>query len=80
MTCGGFGLKAAGGFSSFPDYEAHKQSVVDSGLFLPVQVGQRYAGVGGIDEHWYKCKSCGRVWRLVEPDPPFKGMWSEVSE
>ncbi len=78
MTCGCFNLKPVGGFSSFPDYEAHKKRVTDSDLFLSVEVGQRYAGVAGLDEYWFKCKSCGHVWRLVEPDPPFKGMWSEV--
>lgn len=78
MTCRCSELKDIGGFSSFPDYELHKKSVISSGLFSPIQVTQRYAGIGGVDEDWYKCNLCSRVWRLVEPDPPFKGMWAEV--
>lgn len=79
MTCNCSTVRAPGGFSSFPDYEAHKRRVEDSGLFSPTAVGQRYASVGGIDEFWYQCRACGHVWRLVEPDPPFKGVWTEVS-
>lgn len=78
MTCNCLELKPVGGFGSFPDYEAHKRRVIDSGLFHSIAVGHGYADVGGLDEFWFKCRSCGKVWRLVEPDPPFKGMWSEV--
>ena len=80
MTCDCFSLKPDGSFSSFPDYDTHKRRVEDSGLFVSVPVGKRYAEVGGIDEYWYECRSCGRIWRLVEPDPPFKGVWQEVTE
>lgn len=80
MTCDCFTLKVVGGFSSFPDYDSHKQAIAHSGLFLPVPVGHRFADVGGVDEYWYKCTSCGQLWRLVEPDPPFRGIWSKVTE
>ncbi len=26
-------------------------------------------------EHLYKCLKCGRIWRLVEVDPPSAGVW-----
>lgn len=32
----------------------------------------------GLPEKWYRCIHCGTVWRLVEPDPPFGGLWKKV--
>lgn len=78
MTCGCSALREPGGFSNFPEYEEHKRRVIESGLFVPALVRQQYADVGGVDEAWYECRTCGRIWRLVEPDPPFKGVWGEV--
>jgi hypothetical protein len=73
-------LRKSGGFSSFPDYDEYKERVISSGLFVGIPVEQFYGGIGGLDEHWFKCKKCGQAWRLVEPDPPFKGMWSEITD
>ena len=39
-----------------------------------VPVTSRYANVGET-ENLYRCKTCGSVWRLIEPDPPFSGLW-----
>ena len=39
-----------------------------------VPVTSRYANVGET-ENLYRCKNCGSVWRLIEPDPPFSGFW-----
>lgn len=80
MTCECCGFRTTGSFSSFPEYDACKKRVESSGLFISVPVEKRYADVGGIDEYWYRCRSCDRVWRLVEPDPPFGGIWQEVAE
>lgn len=79
-SCSCTQIREAGGFSSFPDYEVHKEAVLNSGLFDTEPVTQRYGGVGGLEESWSRCKACGELWRLVEPDPPFKGMWSPVSD
>lgn len=27
---------------------------------------------------WFICKNCKEVWRLIKPDPPFKGLWEPV--
>lgn len=73
-------IREVGGFSCFPDYDHHKRRVTDSDNFELITVAQRYGGIGGLDESWVRCKRCGQVWRVVEPDPPFKGMWAEVTE
>jgi len=35
--------------------------------------GQVYGG------RWFKNKSTGEIWRLIEPDFPFKGLWEKVT-
>jgi hypothetical protein len=30
------------------------------------------------DEHWYECLASNDVWRLVGPDPPFRGIFKKV--
>ncbi|ANN28933.1 TPA: hypothetical protein I7221_10680 [Vibrio vulnificus] len=72
-------VKEVGGFNSFPDYASHKQAVIQNDSFKSVPVLVRYGSIGGVDEDWFECMACGSVWRLVEPDPPFKGMWTKVS-
>ncbi len=29
---------------------------------------------------WFKCKDCKKIWRLVEPDFPFKGLWKPLQK
>ena len=80
MNCVCMNIKTPGVFNSFSDYEAHKKELINSGLFVAVPVAQPYANVGGLEEAWYKCKHCNCLWRLVEPDPPFKGIWQQVDQ
>jgi hypothetical protein len=32
----------------------------------------------GLEEHWYRCKASGEIWRLVTPEFPFRGFWGPV--
>jgi hypothetical protein len=34
--------------------------------------------VAGLTERWYRNTATGEVWRLVEPDGPFRGEWERV--
>ncbi len=27
---------------------------------------------------WFCCCECGKIWRLIPPDYPFKGLWEPV--
>jgi hypothetical protein len=36
--------------------------------------GEIYGG------RWFKDRASGRIWRLVAPDFPFKGLWEPVSK
>lgn len=31
-----------------------------------------------LGEEWFACKRCGKKWRLVPPDPPFRGLFEPV--
>jgi hypothetical protein len=54
------------------------ESAVAEGLLVPIPVGKPYANVG-FHEEWYRLPS-GHVWRLVDPDFPFKGVFEKVPE
>ncbi|WP_229604028.1 MULTISPECIES: hypothetical protein [Pseudomonas] len=78
MICGCSGLREVGGFASFPEYDDFLKTLKSSDLFFSVEVEKNYSGVGGLEEFWFKCRECGDIWRIVEPDPPFGGMWCKV--
>jgi hypothetical protein len=42
---------------------------------VPVQIP--YDDVG-CKERWFRCSECGNTWRLVDPDPPFLGVFEKV--
>jgi len=71
--------RVPGGFDAFSEFDQFNVEIKSSDLFREVPVVKTLGGVGGLMEAWFKCKKCGQTWRLVEPDPPFKGMWSKVS-
>lgn len=70
-------IREAGGFNGWDDFAKYSAQVIDSGGFKEVPVKKPYSDVGLI-EKWYECSKCGNLWRLVEPDPPFKGNWSKA--
>ena len=71
-------LEEIHGFFSLLEFErfrAYIEKNVNSGELIEVPVKESYAG---FPEQWYKCQSCARIWRLVHPDFPFKGLWLMV--
>jgi len=30
------------------------------------------------DEHWYQCLPSNEIWRLVSPEPPFRGVFKKL--
>jgi len=71
-------IRDEGGFNGWADFDKFAAQVASSG-FNKIPVKEPYSDVGFV-EQWFQCDQCGNVWRLVEPDPPFKGNWSKVSE
>lgn len=70
-------IREARSFCGWKDFDAFVTSLEASGAFTPVPVGIPYSNVG-LSEHWYQCNTCQMVWRLVEPDAPFAGIWEQV--
>lgn len=61
----------------FERFQKYLEGLINDGELIEIPVIKRYAG---FPEHWYRCKECAQIWRLVHPDSPFKGMWNIVSE
>jgi hypothetical protein len=68
------------GFNSDEEYArflAQIREQVRCGVAKEVRVAKRYSGVDW-DEHWFQCLSGKDTWRLVAPDPPFRGVFKPV--
>ena len=50
---------------------------IENGSAKEVDVRVHYSDAG-FEERWFEFKSVGQVWRLVYPDPPFKGYWGRA--
>jgi len=65
------------GFKSWSDYEYFRRLVEHRTEFESIPVRSHYSNVGHV-EFWFRDKRSNRVWRLVEPDAPFRGLWAVV--
>lgn len=64
-------------FSGWDDFDKFRGYIQGHFDFYPVPVVVPYSNVG-LAEEWYRCGLCNSVWRLVEPDPPFAGLWQKI--
>jgi hypothetical protein len=72
---------AIDGFNSLADYRRFQEWIkgqVTSGIAGSVPVAKPYSGSSLWDEHWYECLDTHEIWRLVGPDPPFRGIFKSV--
>ncbi len=51
---------------------------VRAGTAHEVPAAAHYLGANTLEEHWYRHVASGEVWRLVWPDPPFRGLFARV--
>jgi hypothetical protein len=68
------------GFESPGEFERFRRwiaDVVENGSLVEIPVGSPYSGSPMFDEHWYRTTD-GVVWRVVAPDPPFRGVFERV--
>jgi hypothetical protein len=68
------------GFSSPGEFERFRRWIADAvaeGALAEVPVRSAYSGSTALDEHWYR-STRGTVWRVVAPDPPFRGVFERV--
>jgi hypothetical protein len=57
----------------FRRFEAWLAKQIQGGDAEQVEVKRRYAAATTPRERWFRHKSSGKTWRLVDPDPPFPG-------
>lgn len=67
----------AGDFRSPSEYMALTALISRTASLQETPVITPYDNVG-CKERWFTCSACGGVWRLVDPDPPFTGLWQQV--
>lgn len=70
-------IRSPGPFAGGRDFDSFSAKLKAEPLLIPVPVKIPYSTVGLL-ERWYQCSRCSIVWRLVEPDPPFPGLWGRV--
>ncbi len=71
-------IKKESNFESLNDFQNFSIALSKNNSFISTAVLKPYSDMG-FDERWFTCSSCGRVWRLVEPDAPFRGCWEVVN-
>jgi hypothetical protein len=74
--------EAVDGFSSLAEYQSFHEWMkgqVTSGAAASVPVSKPYSGSTLWDEHWFRCLGDQQIWRLVGPDPPFRGIFKKVT-
>ena len=69
----------SGGFRSPSEYITLTTWIAQNSHFQQTPVLTPYDTVGS-KEKWYSCALCHQVWRLVDPDPPFTGVWERVTD
>lgn len=68
------------GFASPGEYrrfEAWVGEALEEGALTEIEVAVPYSGSSMFYERWFRSAS-GQVWRLVTPDPPFRGVFEQV--
>ncbi|MCQ8895785.1 hypothetical protein NQT62_04925 [Limnobacter humi] len=71
-------LRECKSFDGWKDFDSFVELLNKAGVVSTTPVITPYFNVG-LSENWYRCEKCQRVWRLVEPDPPFSGLWERVA-
>jgi hypothetical protein len=71
------GFRSPGEFERFLDWLGGQ---IKRGGVIEVPVLHRYAGSDTLRERWFRCANDEHVWRLVEPDFPFRGTFEPVAE
>ncbi|CCH48760.1 protein of unknown function [Pseudodesulfovibrio piezophilus C1TLV30] len=70
------------GFISPSEYKRFLQFIHDQvvlGRVVEIVVDPDYCEGMICGGRWFQDPSSGEVWRLIEPDFPFKGLWERVN-
>jgi len=64
-------------FNDLVEFDLLKSALDLSDDFVQVEVRNPYSPVG-LEEYWYLNGPSSVMWRLVRPDPPYRGIWVKV--
>lgn len=64
-------------FSSIDEYDDFLAAIESSPLFQSID-NQMSTDNLGFHQKWFRKVDTGEIWRLVEPDFPFRGCWEPV--
>jgi len=76
--CGWEPIQHFGSLEHYEDFLSALNSEVGSGSAHQVALDAKRAWGTAWDERWFQCVENGEVWRLVAPDPPFRGVFKPV--
>ena len=68
------------GFASQAEFERFRRWIREArneGELVQLPVASPYGGTTAFEEYWYKARS-GSTWRLVAPEPPFRGVFERL--
>ena len=66
-------------FKGWSDYYDFQEKITKNSVFQEIPVDKPLYNIG-LEEKWYKCMLCEKIWRLVTPDPSFAGQWRKINE
>ena len=64
--------------SEFDLFVEYLRQEINAGYAEEVAVQDDYGRGEIFGGSWYRERDTGEVWRLVPPDPPFRGLWERV--
>ena len=67
-------------YSEFERFVGWMRDQVASGAARELPVTQAYRGISSLKEKWFEHIGSGRMWRLLEPDPPFGGFFKYIGD
>jgi hypothetical protein len=68
-------------FYSLREYQRFQdwiQEEINAGRARAIRIPWGAGWGNAWDERWYQCTACRQRWRLVGPDPPFRGIFKKV--
>jgi hypothetical protein len=68
--------KAIEAFQGLSEFLIFKSEIDESTSWIPISAPIGYSFFG-LTTYRYRNQDTGKVWRLVEPDPPFRGLWEK---
>jgi hypothetical protein len=78
MNCG---WEPVDGFESLAEYERLRSRLteqIQAGVASKKRISWGRGWGTAWDESWYRCKETRETWRLIAPDPPFRGIFKPV--